>query len=85
MLWHVEQMLKETPEVESYSRRTGLQLGLSITEPHTGDFLVKLGAGAELLHLRAHAGSERPFDYSRLWVWKLKKMGRSNRHVCRYC
>jgi multidrug efflux pump subunit AcrB len=37
-------MLKETPEVESYSRRTGLQLGLSITEPNTGDFLVKLKA-----------------------------------------
>jgi CzcA family heavy metal efflux pump len=42
MLRHVERMLKETPEVESYSRRTGLQLGLSITEPNTGDFLVKL-------------------------------------------
>jgi CzcA family heavy metal efflux pump len=44
MLRHVEQMLKETPEVENYSRRTGLQLGLSITEPNTGDFLVKLKA-----------------------------------------
>jgi CzcA family heavy metal efflux pump len=42
MLRHIEQMLKETQEVESYSRRTGLQLGLSITEPNTGDFLVKL-------------------------------------------
>jgi CzcA family heavy metal efflux pump len=42
ILRHVEEMLKETPEVESYSRRTGLQLGLSITEPNTGDFLVKL-------------------------------------------
>src|SRR5438552_5863880 len=42
ILKHVEQMLKEAPEVESYSRRTGLQLGLSITEPNTGDFLVKL-------------------------------------------
>jgi CzcA family heavy metal efflux pump len=38
----VEKMLEETPEIESYSRRTGLQLGLSITEPNTGDFLVKL-------------------------------------------
>ncbi|MBV8858659.1 MAG: efflux RND transporter permease subunit, partial [Acidobacteria bacterium] len=45
VLRHVEQMLKETPEVESYSRRTGLQLGLSITEPNTGDFLVKLKSG----------------------------------------
>jgi multidrug efflux pump subunit AcrB len=42
MLRHVEELLKETKEVESYSRRTGLQLGLSITEPNTGDFLVKL-------------------------------------------
>jgi hydrophobe/amphiphile efflux-1 (HAE1) family protein len=45
MLQHVEELLKETPEVESYSRRTGLQLGLSITEPNTGDFLVKLKQG----------------------------------------
>ncbi len=42
ILRHVEELLRETPEVESYSRRTGLQLGLSITEPNTGDFLVKL-------------------------------------------
>jgi multidrug efflux pump subunit AcrB len=42
LLLHIEEMLKETPEVESYSRRTGLQLGLAITEPNTGDFLVKL-------------------------------------------
>jgi multidrug efflux pump subunit AcrB len=42
ILKHVEQMLTETPEIESYSRRTGLQLGLSITEPNTGDFLVML-------------------------------------------
>jgi CzcA family heavy metal efflux pump len=47
MLRHVEQMLMDTPEVESYSRRTGLQLGLSITEPNTGDFLVKLKPGHE--------------------------------------
>jgi hydrophobe/amphiphile efflux-1 (HAE1) family protein len=45
MLRHVEALLRETPEVESYSRRTGLQLGLSITEPNTGDFLVKLKPG----------------------------------------
>ncbi|HEV7375420.1 MAG TPA: efflux RND transporter permease subunit [Pyrinomonadaceae bacterium] len=45
LLRHVEQFLKEMPEVESYSRRTGLQLGLAITEPNTGDFLVKLKPG----------------------------------------
>ncbi|MEP7342482.1 MAG: efflux RND transporter permease subunit, partial [Acidobacteriota bacterium] len=42
LLQHVEEKLKETPEVESYSRRTGLELGFLITEPNTGDFLVKL-------------------------------------------
>ena len=40
---HVEQMLREIPEVESTSRRTGLQLGLAaVTEANTGDILVKL-------------------------------------------
>ncbi|HEV7682208.1 MAG TPA: efflux RND transporter permease subunit [Pyrinomonadaceae bacterium] len=42
ILTHIEEMLKKTPEVESYSRRTGLELGLFITEPNSGDFLVKL-------------------------------------------
>lgn len=45
LLTHVEKMLKETPEVESFSRRTGLELGLFITEPNTGDFAVKLRPG----------------------------------------
>jgi multidrug efflux pump subunit AcrB len=40
---HVERILRETPEVESTSRRTGLQLGLAaVTEANTGDVLVKL-------------------------------------------
>ena len=40
---HVEQILRDTPEVESTSRRTGLQLGLAaVTEANTGDVLVKL-------------------------------------------
>jgi multidrug efflux pump subunit AcrB len=40
---HVERMLHEVPEVESTSRRTGLQLGLAaVTEANTGDILVKL-------------------------------------------
>jgi len=42
---HVEQMLREVTEVESTSRRTGLQLGLAaVTEANTGDILVKLKA-----------------------------------------
>jgi len=42
---HIEKMLRETPEVESTSRRTGLQLGLAaVTEANYGDVLVKLRA-----------------------------------------
>ena len=41
-LTEVEKVLKQTPEVESFSRRTGIALGLELTEPNAGDFLVKL-------------------------------------------
>jgi len=40
---HVEQIVRAEPEVESTSRRTGLQLGLAaVTEANTGDVSVKL-------------------------------------------
>ena len=43
VLLEVEKVLKATPEVESTSRRTGLQLGLAaVTEANTGDFTVRL-------------------------------------------
>ena len=43
VLSHIIQILKTTPEVESTSRRTGLQLGLAaVTEANTGDISVKL-------------------------------------------
>jgi multidrug efflux pump subunit AcrB len=42
VLLHIEQFLKQTEEVESYSRRTGARLALAIAEPNTGDFLIKL-------------------------------------------
>jgi CzcA family heavy metal efflux pump len=42
VLRHVEQFLRETPEVESYSRRTGARMALAIAEPNTGDFLIRL-------------------------------------------
>ncbi len=43
MLRHVERILRATPEVESISRRTGLQMGLAaVTEANRGDFTVKL-------------------------------------------
>ncbi|MCB9649292.1 MAG: efflux RND transporter permease subunit [Deltaproteobacteria bacterium] len=37
-----EEILRNHPDVESYSRRTGARLALAIAEPNTGDFLVKL-------------------------------------------
>ncbi len=43
VLNHVERILKSTPEVDSTSRRTGLQMGLAaITEANTGDMTVRL-------------------------------------------
>jgi multidrug efflux pump subunit AcrB len=43
VITRVEEILRETPEVESTSRRTGLQLGLAaVTEANTGDIAVKL-------------------------------------------
>ena len=43
VLLGVEKILASTPEVESTSRRTGMQLGLAaITESNTGDFSVRL-------------------------------------------
>ena len=43
MVSHIEQILRETPEVRSTSRRTGLELGLAaVTEVNKGDIAVKL-------------------------------------------
>jgi CzcA family heavy metal efflux pump len=38
----VEGILAQTPEVASYSRRTGLQLGGGITEANEGDYFIRL-------------------------------------------
>ena len=42
LLRRVEAILRATPEVETYSRRTGLQLGGGLTEANMGDFFVRL-------------------------------------------
>ena len=45
VLNHVERILKATPEVDSTSRRTGLQMGLAaVTEANSGDMTVRLRA-----------------------------------------
>ena len=42
ILRQVEQLIVAIPEVDSYSRRTGLQLGGGLTETNTGDFFIHL-------------------------------------------
>ena len=54
VLNHIEKFLRETPEVESYSRRTGARLALAIAEPNTGDFLIKLKRTRERCARRGH-------------------------------
>jgi multidrug efflux pump subunit AcrB len=38
----IEGILRSTPEVEGFSRRTGAQLGFFATDPNEGDILIKL-------------------------------------------
>lgn len=42
MLRQVGAILRSTPEVETYSRRTGLQLGGGLTEANSSDFFIRL-------------------------------------------
>ena len=42
MLREVEKLFPSVPEIESYSRRTGTQMGFFITEPNYGDYLIQL-------------------------------------------
>jgi CzcA family heavy metal efflux pump len=42
ILQQVEKILAGIPEVETYSRRTGTQMGFFITEPNNGDYLIQL-------------------------------------------
>jgi CzcA family heavy metal efflux pump len=66
MLMHVEQIIMGIPEVESYSRRTGTQLGFFITEPNNGDYLIKLkknrsrGVNAIIDELRTKVENSEP-------------------------
>jgi CzcA family heavy metal efflux pump len=42
ILKEVEKIVVAVPEVETYSRRTGAQMGFFITEPNNGDYLIHL-------------------------------------------
>ncbi len=65
---HIEHILHSTPEVESTSRRTGLQLGLAaVTESNYGDMTVKLkdkrdrGIDEVISEVRAKVKQSEPF------------------------
>jgi Cu/Ag efflux pump CusA len=47
ILQQVEKIITSVPEVASYSRRTGTQMGFFITEPNTGDYLIQLKKSRE--------------------------------------
>ena len=42
MLSKVDRIIEKMPEVQTYSRRTGTQMGFFITEPSRGDYLIRL-------------------------------------------
>lgn len=42
LLTQVEAIIRANPTVDTYSRRTGLQLGGGLTEANTGDFFIRL-------------------------------------------
>ncbi|MDE0947622.1 MAG: efflux RND transporter permease subunit, partial [Sphingobium sp.] len=46
LLRQVENIITATPEVASYSRRTGLQLGGGLTEADEGDYFINLKGGS---------------------------------------
>ena len=46
LLRRVEKIISATPEVVSYSRRTGVQLGGGLTEADEGDYFIRLKGGS---------------------------------------
>lgn len=56
----IEAVLKDTPEVEVWTRRTGVELGLFATEPNAGDILVVLRRDKE-----RHKSTEEVMDEQR--------------------
>jgi CzcA family heavy metal efflux pump len=42
LMRQVEAIIRATPDVDTYSRRTGLQLGGGLTEPNQGDYFIRL-------------------------------------------
>ena len=42
ILCEVDKIVESVPEVKTYSRRTGTEMGFFITEPYSGDYLIEL-------------------------------------------
>jgi heavy metal efflux system protein len=47
MLSDVDRIIETIPEVKTYSRRTGTEMGFFITEPYSGDYLIELNTDRE--------------------------------------
>lgn len=66
LLAQVEQIISATPEVASYSRRTGVQLGGGLSEADEGDYFVRLKGGsrrpitAVMSDIRARVAADVP-------------------------
>ncbi|MFI4936358.1 MAG: efflux RND transporter permease subunit [Caulobacterales bacterium] len=66
LLRQVEAIIRATPEVDSYSRRTGVQLGGGLTEADEGDFFIHLkhgprrGVDAVMSEIRQKVESQVP-------------------------
>ena len=67
VLRRVEQVLLDTPDIQSYIRRTGAELGFFATESYTGDILVSL----------------KPSGERRRWKRSLTPSATSSRNRCR--
>jgi cobalt-zinc-cadmium resistance protein CzcA len=67
MLVQAEKVISALPDVAAYSRRTGAQLGFSLTEPNRGDYVIRLkplqqrrGVDAVIADLRARLAAVEP-------------------------
>jgi len=47
ILCEVDKIIESVPEVKTYSRRTGTEMGFFITEPYSGDYLIELTKNRE--------------------------------------
>lgn len=67
ILRDAERVLMRIPDVASYSRRTGTQLGFFVTEPNSGDYVIKLkpagqrrGVDAVITTIRTELAATEP-------------------------